>query len=88
MSLCAAAVPSPQMLLPQQSSTDGWSSHRPLLVIRFRYSPVAALRVAQELQAELDEMAHGRRGIGLPAGDDEDPRHVVGAVAVLAASAR
>ena len=61
---------------------------RPVLPASALAHPVAvvaveALGVAQEAQAELDEVPNCGIGVRLACRHDEDPRHVVGAVAVL-----
>ena len=48
-SLRDAAVPSPQMALPQQSSSVGASSHPPLRFIRFRHRPTESSAPSRNL---------------------------------------
>ena len=69
------------MLLPQQSSSravlPASSPTQPVPV-----TAVDALHVDQEPEAGPGEVAYRLSGEGLSYSDDEDPGHVVGAVAV------
>ena len=82
-SLWAAAVPSPQMHRPQQSSVDGSSVQRPVLSIRLRQAPVSACASFKNRTRNTGETVQRPLRVGLSGGDNEHPGHVVGAVAVL-----
>ena len=82
-SLWAAAVPSPQMHLPQWSSVVGSSVQRPLRSIRLRQAPLNACASFKNRTRNPGETVHLAFGVGFSGGDDKDPGHVVGAVAVL-----
>ena len=82
-SLWAAAVPSPQMHRPQQSSRVGSSVHRPALSIRLRQAPLRACASFKNRTALPARPFNIRISVGLSGGHHEHPGHVVGAVAVL-----
>ena len=82
-SLWAAAVPSPQMHLPQQSSSGRLVSPTAAAVHPVAAGTAVCLRLVQEPQRNPGETVHSRSGVGLSGGDNKDPGHVVGAVAVL-----
>ena len=82
-SLCERAVPNPEMLLPQQSSSAGGSSQAPTRFIRFRHRPCESNASRRNLKLSIARLRHRRCTASFPGGNAEHSGHVVGAVAVL-----